>query len=348
MFLADDGHEGDLSIPAILISKTDGDKIINYYKSHKDNKEEIKKIRFEIKFDIENKNNIVNYDIWYTPDLENVYTFLKDFEKYQKALGESAKMAVHFVTYPHFLYKSDSNTPKEDCLGSGLYCIRPGKLGITDGSIIVTESIKQKCIYNNALTLNKIELFWKFMAKFHDNCILKENNFNQVCSNDAISSAGINVNEINDCLYESFEGTSYEKQQTEYQKIFKNKILDKEYELRKQYLISRVPSITINGRLYIGSWRPEFVFEALCASLTKKPEACYAEGKFQREAKGFSFIGTCLIILVVLFLNIVLFVTCKRYLEIKVGDRIKSSDINSKIDTVVNSYIALRESNDNK
>ena len=55
MFLADDGHEGDISIPAILISQTDGDKIIKYYERFKDNKEEIKKIRFEIKFDIENK-----------------------------------------------------------------------------------------------------------------------------------------------------------------------------------------------------------------------------------------------------------------------------------------------------
>ena len=27
MFLADAGHEGDLSIPAILISRTDGEKI---------------------------------------------------------------------------------------------------------------------------------------------------------------------------------------------------------------------------------------------------------------------------------------------------------------------------------
>ena len=104
------------------------------------------------------KNNIVNYDIWYTPDLENVYTFLKDFEKYDKALGDSAKMTVHFVTYPHIMYDPNSNTPKEDCLGSGLYCIRPGKLGITDGSVIVMESIKQKCIYNNAVQKNKMDM----------------------------------------------------------------------------------------------------------------------------------------------------------------------------------------------
>ena len=193
-----------------------------------------------------------------------------------------------------------------------------------------------------------MDLFWKFMAKFHDNCISTPNNFNQVCSNEAISSSGINMNEINDCLYESFGGTSYEKQQTEYQKIFKNQILDQEYELRKQYLISRVPSIIINGRLYIGSWKPEFVFDALCAALTKKPRACYTEGKFNNPEQAFTLFGTCLIILVVLFINIFLFVTCKRYIEIKVGDRIKSSDINSRIETVVNSYVALKESKDNQ
>ena len=52
LFLADDGHEGDISIPAIIISQTDGNKIINHYMRFKDDKEEIKKIRFEIKFDI--------------------------------------------------------------------------------------------------------------------------------------------------------------------------------------------------------------------------------------------------------------------------------------------------------
>lgn len=347
MFLADDGHEGDLSIPAILISRTDGDKIINYYLMHKDNKEEINKIRFEIKFDIENKNNVVNYDIWYTPDIEKVYTFLIDFEKYNKVLGDYTNINVHFITYPHFLYDPNSNTPKEDCLGSGLYCIRPGKLGIVDGSIIVIESIKQKCIYNYAKKNNKMDYFWKFIRNFHDNCILKET-FTQVCSNDAISDSGINLNEINDCLYESFGGTSYDKQQKDYQKIFKNKILDEEYKLRKEYLISRVPSITINGRLYVGSWRPEFVFDALCSGLIKKPEVCYVESKFQREAKGFSFIGTCLIIFIVLFINIVLFIACKKYIETAVQNKINSQDINSKIDTVVNSYIALKEVKENQ
>jgi hypothetical protein len=341
MFLADDGLGGDISIPAILISKTDGDKIIQYYLMHKDNKKDINKIRFEIKFDIENKNNIVNYDIWYTPDLVNVYTFFKDFAKYQEVLGEYAHMEVHFVTYPHFLYKPDSNSPKDDCLGSGLYCIRPGKIGIADGRLVVMESIKQKCIYNYAIKNNKIDSFWNYMVNFYEECVQKEE-FTQVCSNRAISIADINLNEINDCIYESFIGTSFEKQQKDYQYIMKNNILDKEYELRKTYAINRVPSITINKRLYIGSWRPEFIFEALCAGLLKKPKACYVEGSFLSGIRGFSFIGTCLIIIVVLFINIVLFITCKMYIEKIVNKRISSKDINSKIDSAINSYIQLK------
>ena len=347
MFLADDGHEGDISIPAILISKSDGNKILNYYLMNKDNKEEINKIRFEIKFDIENKNNTVNYDIWYTPDTENVYTFLKEFEKYQKSLGDSVKLGVHFVTFPHFGYdeenKEKDKSPKEDCLGSGLYCIRPGKLGITDGSIIVLESIKQKCIYNIANNQNKLDNFWKYMSIFHDNCILRENNFDQMCSNEAINKAQISLDSVNRCVYDSFEATSYEKENTEYQKISRNKILDKEFEMRKQFLISRVPSITINGRLYIGSWKPNYVFEAICAALIKKPEVCYVEGNFEREGVGFTFIGNVFIILIVIVINVSLFLICREFIRRKVMERISYTNIDSQINTAVNSYIALKE-----
>ena len=87
----------------------------------------------------------------------------------------------------------------------------------------------------------------KFISYFYDNCVSKEN-FNQICSNDAINNAGFDLNEINQCLYDSFSCTVYEKQNQQYQKIYKNKILDKEYEERKQYLISRVPSMCLTNK----------------------------------------------------------------------------------------------------
>lgn len=219
-------------------------------------------------------------------------------------------------------------------------------MGITDGSVIVMESIKQRCLFDWVEKNEKKEVYSKFMKTFYEKCIKVENKFNQICSNDAIYNSGVNIDDINKCLYDSFIRSDAEKQQTQYQKIFKNKILDNEYKLKKEYSISRAPSITINGRLYVGSWRPEFVFKALCATLINKPEACYAEGKLQREVIGFSGVETFLIIVIVLFINIVLFMVCKDYIRRKAVERIKDIDIDTWIDKVVNSYVALKESKD--
>ena len=64
------------------------------------------------------------------------------------------------------------------------------------------------------------------MSNFHDNCILRENNFDQMCSNDALNNAQISLDSVNRCVYDSFEATSYEKENTQYQKVSKNKILE--------------------------------------------------------------------------------------------------------------------------
>ena len=37
------------------------------------NKTLLQSIKLEINFEMENKDNIVNYDLWYTPDMEEVY-----------------------------------------------------------------------------------------------------------------------------------------------------------------------------------------------------------------------------------------------------------------------------------
>ena len=51
MFLADDGNGGEISIPAVLISLNDGNKLINYYIDTKPDKNN--RIRLEIYFALE-------------------------------------------------------------------------------------------------------------------------------------------------------------------------------------------------------------------------------------------------------------------------------------------------------
>ena len=343
MFLADDGQGGEISIPAVLISLSDGQKLIEYYANHLHDKSH--RIRLEIHFIVEKTDNTVKYDIWFTPDQENVYKFLIDFERYQQLLEENAILGVHYITYPYFSYDPNSNTPIDDCLGSGLYCVRPGD-SITDGALIALESIKQKCIYkyiyeNKENTVSK-NLFWKYMIKFYEKCLYNTNYYDKMCSDNILTTIGLKNNEIEECISDSFIGSSYEKQKKNYHKILKNKILDEEYEKRRNYYINRVPSLTINGKLYDGSWRAEYVFDALCASLNKKPKVCFTEGT-QVEIKGFSGPAVFIIVLVVLAINIILFILCKNFIKQKMIDRINATDIDAKIDSMVNSYLALNQ-----
>ena len=94
----------------------------------------------------------------------------------------------------------------------------------------------------------------------------------------------------------------------------------------------------------MGSWRADYVFESLCSSLIKKPEACYIEPTFNKKVKGVTLGSFLSIILVILLTNIILFLICKNIIKKGIENRVDSSNINSKIDHVVGSYLNLRDS----
>ena len=342
IFVSEEGLSSDITIPALLISKDDGQHLINYYKEHADSHEDIKDIRFEVKFENEKLDNTVKYDVWYSPDQENTYIFFKEFKSLQDALGENAILGVHYFSYPHFTYSPDQKQNIQNCLGSGLYCIRPGKAGVSDGTEVLKEGIRQKCIYNYAFenkNKKKKKLFWDYMNTFYEKC-LNEKKIDKTCSNEVIKKVGIPEKDITKCYEDSFVG----KKEENYEIYSKNTFLDKDYELRKKNFVTKSPTITINDRVYLGSWKAENVFESLCASLIEKPEICYTEVIFDRNIKGVSFTSFLIIILVVLVINIIIFLLCKRAIKKAIQKRVDSSDIEQKIDNQVGSYLTLRDS----
>lgn len=342
IFMNDDGVGYDISIPAVLISNSDGKKLVTYYLEHANNHEDIKEIKLEVKFENENLDNSVKYDLWYSPDQDNAYTFLNDFKEIQKALIDNAILGVHFFTYPHYNYSPDKKQNIENCLGSGLYCSRPGKFGTTDGTDIIRESLRQKCIYNYAYTkqgINNKMLFWDYIEKFYINCVRK-NQINTKCSEEVMKELKIDNYFIQKCYEESFVG---DKKDKNYEIFSKNTILDNEYELRKKNFVSKSPSITINDRVYLGNWRVDNIFESLCSSLIRKPEACYTEPTFNKNIKGVTLGSFLSIIIAVLLFNILLFLICKSVIKKGIEYRVDSSNINSKISNVVGSYLNLKD-----
>lgn len=342
IFMNDDGVGYDISIPAVLISNSDGKKLVAYYLEHANNHEDIKEIKLEVKFENENLDNTVKYDLWYSPDQDNAYTFLNDFKEIQKTLIDNAILGVHFFTYPHYNYNPDKKQNIENCFGNGLYCSRPGKFGTTDGTEIIRESLRQKCIYNYAYTnqgVNNKMLFWDYIEKFYINCVRK-NRINTVCSEEVMNELKINNYFIQKCYEYSFVG---DKKDKNYEIFSKNTILDNEYELRKKNFVSKSPSITINDRVYLGNWRVDNIFESLCSSLIRKPEACYAEKTFNKNIKGVTLGSFLSIIISVLLFNILLFLICKSVIKKGIEYKVDSSNINSKINNVVGSYLNLKD-----
>jgi hypothetical protein len=178
------------------------------------------------------------------------------------------------------------------------------------------------------------------MDNFYEMC-LREKKIDDNCSDKVMKEVGVPLKEIYKCYNNSF----YEyKEESSFDLYSKNYYLDRDYELRKDNFVTKSPSITINDRLYLGKWEPEYVFESLCASLIDKPEACYLEATFERNLNGVTLGQFIITIVVVLIINVTIFFICKRIIKKGIADNVDSSDIDSKIDNAVGSYLALRDS----
>ena len=345
IFMANERLGNDISIPVVLISNSDGNKLVEYYKLHAESHEDIKEIKLEVKFENENKDNKVKYDIWYSPDQESAYIFLNEFKNYQDALGENAVLGVHFFTYPYYDYTPDNRQIIFNCFGSGLYCSKPGKSGVKSGIEILKESLRQKCIYNYAYEnkeKNNKNLFWDYLQMFHKNCV-SVGKIDLSCSEDIQKNLKIPINDIQKCYRDSFIGEEKDKNTKDYETVLKNSIFDSEYELRKKNFISKSPSITINDRIYLGRWKADSLFDSLCSSLILKPLICYTEKNFNKKVDGVNLSSFLSIILVILFINVLLFLVCRTVIKKGVEYTINSSSINTKIDNMVGSYLNLRD-----
>ena len=330
-------------IPAVLISKEDGDRIIKFYEKYKDDREVIKSIRFEIFFEVEQVDGTVNYDLWYSPDIEIVYSMMIGLQKFQSIMKDKAVFNLHSFSYVDYNYNPNTFNEVSNCLSAGRYCVLPVKKSISDGKFVLKESIIQKCVWEYSSEKNDTDIFFKYITKFYDRCYYLDK-FNSDCTKSVLEDLDIYSN-INSCYVDSFEVTNQkDKNKKNFDLIYNNKILENDYRERRKFMIQKNPSMTINGRLYLGDFEANLIFDYLCASLIQKPKECYNEVEIIQKENKLSFFKFVMIIVIVVIINIVIFTICKNIIKQKIQDRINSTDINSRVDSAVNSYLAMRDS----
>ena len=116
--MSDDGSGAGLRIPAVLVSKEDGDKLIDFMSTA--SKDELDQLLLLAEFDIKRPDNRVEYDVWYSSANDVALDFFEDFIEVDKKFGKSVLMTPRFVFWE--CRNCDDAFKRENCFRDGQYC----------------------------------------------------------------------------------------------------------------------------------------------------------------------------------------------------------------------------------
>jgi hypothetical protein len=268
---------------------------------------------------------------------------MKEFYPYHQMLSNYTKFQPHYVSHVSPLYQKNKTQQISNCLANGLYCHGPRyDLGITDGKEILMEDIRQKCAWRTAylnIDEDSKDQYWTYMTNFFDKCINGTTpSFDYKCSTEVAEGVGIPFTKIEKCEVQSFKLDK--KSDLVYTN--NNTLLEDDYEVRKKYEIRVFPTIMVNNKTIPNAWTAEDLFEAICTGFKNKPEVCNKQLNVSGN-KDLSFGFILLIIIIVIALNIGIIYVCKTYIAERIHERVDNVDINSRINSVVTSYLSLRD-----
>lgn len=167
IIMSDDGTGGGLRIPAMLISKRDGKRLIDFLSTASE--DELNSIVILASFDANKPDDRVEYDIWYTSSNDRALDFIVEFSETDKEMNELVLMTPHFVFWKcSFCEETYLNN---DCYGNGKYCaIEPSNEKIK-GRAIIEEDLRQRCLYDEVYNKTSTRyLWWAYIKYVHINC----------------------------------------------------------------------------------------------------------------------------------------------------------------------------------
>jgi hypothetical protein len=176
VIMKDDGTGNAIRIPSMLISKSDGKKLLDYLKRATD--DELDQIAIMAEFVMKKPDNRVEYDIWYTSSNDKALDFIQDFSEYDSKFGEKVLMEPRFVFWT--CKDCDDKYLQKDCYGGGAYCAYESSNEKLSGREIIQEDLREKCLYKETYKQTKTRhLFWSYIKQVHVNCY---NVINHECS----------------------------------------------------------------------------------------------------------------------------------------------------------------------
>lgn len=256
VMMADDGHGYGVKIPSLLISRYDGQKLIDAVKQAP--------VIIELAWDIP-RGEVVVADFWMSSGSRESGEFLQRF----KDSAETLKHHLQFVPHYHVfsLPSTAQGTYGKLCTDqSSMYCAPdPDGPGPVTGADVANEDLRQLCLWNcTARTPTGVargatysQEFWDYVVAFADRCPIQDGalsgRFSEECSRKVMGNLGIKTGEVDTCV-----------------EVHRKKFLDDQIKNTAW----SPQALRINGWRYSGPLDPESVLKALCSGYSVPPKEC--------------------------------------------------------------------------
>ncbi|TMW56705.1 hypothetical protein Poli38472_006715 [Pythium oligandrum] len=276
-FMADDESGGDISIPSMLIRKSDGDSIKKVIAHSKG----VSNVMVKFDWGIPSPDGRVEWTLWQSAWDDQTIATLSQLEEIVSVLGKRAFFTPRFVSYNgskvgcHYEDGDKSQPCGNMCLNRGRYCLLdPSPFHDRDvgasGADVVIENLRRKCIWK--LTTEKEEhtgvglKWWKYVKDSGIECGQDENLFKERhCAEKVMKKHDIDVHAVEKCMQPY--GIDVDAV---------NPLLEEELKEQTALQLLRLPALYVDGVHARGRIDANSILGMICAGYGTHdpPEVC--------------------------------------------------------------------------
>lgn len=198
IIMIDDGTGINVAIPTVIVTTAFGEELKKtVLEAEENNRSPTNTKRFVVllvDFEMNNPDNRVEYDIWYTSGDIRALEYISSMRQYNDKLSTNALMTPHLIVRS-CLYCSDMDP---DCrmYGNVLYCAGFSKVIELTGRDSLTLGVDELCIYKTYKDEDNAKKWWDYMQQVYE---CREVKFSQDCIMKAQETAGIDVSKLLSC-----------------------------------------------------------------------------------------------------------------------------------------------------
>ncbi|MCO5584205.1 hypothetical protein L7F22_038128 [Adiantum nelumboides] len=258
-----------ITIPSALIEKAFGNRL----KAELAKKETIT-VKLDWSESLPHPDEQVEYELWTssTDECGAKCDALAEFIKSFKGAAQVLEKRGHTKFTPHYFtwYCSDSFVKSKqcqsECINHGRYCAPDPEQNLKrgyQGKDVVTENLRQLCVYQVANASGKPWVWWDFVSDFHIRCPMKDKKYNQECAEKVMDSLGLSKDEVQSCM----GNPDTDKD---------NPLLTSEQNAQvgqgSRGDVTILPTLIVNDRQYRGKLEKSAVLKAICAGFKENTE----------------------------------------------------------------------------